>query len=129
MVAQFLISSIKLPKALILIASFTKKCLFWIFVEHVTASIVEPSNKEETSLNKEDIKKESPIDLLTDKESKCNFCGRCFECEQKKDKEDKKKKEKEEKDSNVLALNYFAFIVMFLIIFICNMAIWISIGS
>jgi hypothetical protein len=43
--------------------------------------------------------------------------------------ENKKKKEKEEFDSNLVALNYLAFVGLFLIIFSCDMAFWILIGS
>ena len=119
MIAQFLINSIKLPNVLISIAFFTKKALFWIFVEPTTVSKVTQSEPQEG--------KDQVVKKETD--SKCNFCNKCSDCEKLDGKEVKKKKEKTEKESNVAALNYFAFIVLFLVIFSCDMAIWISIGA
>ena len=129
MIAEFLIKSIKLPKTLIKIAFFTKKCLFWIFVEHSNVSKVNQSKNDQISPESETTKHEMAQDF-NDKEInlRCNFCNKCSECEQLGLNEKKKKMQKEEKDSNVAALNYFAFLCLFLVIFFCDIAIWILIG-
>jgi hypothetical protein len=107
----------KLPKGLIMVAWFTKKCLFWMFAEKPVDVKVTPSKSqdEQTSLDKQQA------------DTKCNFCNKCPDCANLDDKEEKKRKETEEFNSNVVALNYLAFLSLFLIILIFNMVIWISI--
>jgi hypothetical protein len=46
----------------------------------------------------------------------------------KEEEENKKKSEKAEFDSNMAFLNSLAFFMLFLIIFSCDLAFWLSIG-
>ena len=117
-----------MPKHLITVACFAKKHIFRVSVK---VSILQ-AEKEKTSV---DILKSSTSEPRSDDpiikkvETKCNFCDKCPDCVKLDEKEEKKKSEKEELDSNVAALNYLAFSLLLLFIFVLNMAIWISIGS
>jgi hypothetical protein len=52
--------------------------------------------------------------------------------ESKKDEQDKEimaKKELEDFDSNIAALNHFAFLILFLVILGCDLSFWVLIGK
>ena len=110
----------RLPGFLLKIAYVVKKALFWIFKE-------ESKTTETNSLIKSD---ENAIDNKLVKEmEKCNFCNRCKNCEIRLSNEKNKKMANENIRVNVSALNYLAFFILFLAIFVCNISIWIAMNS
>ena len=139
-ISEFLIKSIKLPKCLILVAFYTKKCMFWKSVEksNENAKVVPLKMFKEVALKSlkavsenQDKKTEFDESGSTQREAerRRNFGRKSLDCVQiENESEAKKEKEKLDKDSNVAALNLLAFTALFLVIFICDMAIWISIG-
>jgi hypothetical protein len=58
---------------------------------------------------------------------KCNFCNRCESFQADKDKA--KGKMKKEIDAKSNALNYLVFICVSVLIFISNMALWLSMSQ
>jgi hypothetical protein len=138
-ISEFLIKSIKLPKCLILVAFYTKKCMFWKSVEKAKDSKVRPVKffKEvalrslTSSLENQNKKSDSESDTKQKMAETNRFSlGIKFaDLEQPENaNETKKEKESQEKDANVAALNFLAFTALFLLIIICDMIIWISIG-
>ena len=134
---EYYIKKKKLPEFAEKLAIIIKKILFWIFEDNTKK--VEPK-KETTKLIKiddmnEEPKKEKIVESDVEKNSKpviankCNFCERCNECQKEFDKEKKKKDDQKLLESNATALNYLAFFILFLTIFVCNLSIWITIGT
>ena len=62
-------------------------------------------------------KEDNPVEAVIESKEKLEL-----------DEENKKKKEKEEFDSSVAVLNYLACFILFIIIFTCDLALWISMG-
>jgi hypothetical protein len=113
-----------MPKPLPFLAYLTKKALFWIFVNQ--ANII-PNNVKKTGpikANDAKISLEQRLQLP-------NITTESSSDSKQSDQNDvkAKNKEKEEFDSNMMALNYLAFIILFLVVFSCDMCIWILIGS
>ncbi len=111
------------------IAFYTKKALFWIFVENESKSAkVKPDINESKSATKAVTSNTNQTSFLAvppkESLSKCNCSCKCC-CFEKLSRQKRIKKMKNAQfDSNVSALNYFAFFVLLLVIFGCNTAIW-----
>ncbi len=116
MTAEYFIKSRKLPKPLKIVAIFTKRVIWW--------------KKWENDAIKEENESSNPNQISTSNEIKQIQLNRKQEKKMKqKRKAEKEKNEKQEFDSNVSALNYLIFVLLFLVIFGCNLGIWISNGD
>ena len=62
-------------------------------------------------------------------ESKCNFCNRCEPCQTNVDKEKAKSKEKKEVEGKCKALNYFILLCISILMFVSNMALWLTMAA
>ena len=113
-----------LPGYLLKIAYFVKKALFWIFKDTSKTNTITPLIKSEA--NNIELRDENK--LLKEME-KCNFCNRCKNCEMRLENEKNKRMANEEIRLNVSALNYLAFFILFLTIFVCNFGIWIAMNT
>jgi hypothetical protein len=111
------------------IAFYMKKALFWIFVENESKNAkVKPDINESKSARKAvtlNANQTSFLDIPP-KEclSKCNCSCKCCCFEKLSHQKRLRKIKNAQFDSNVSALNYFAFFVLLLVIFGCNTAIW-----
>ncbi len=127
----------KMSKWLVVVASYTKRALFWIVAEKKEAEwpVIKPNNlninkkvtQEETKSTKTDISNPDDKNKIELKSRKVEI--QSTEEEKLAEKISKIRREREEFDSNVYALNYLAFFILLLFIFSCNMGIWISIGN
>ena len=69
------------------------------------------------------------VGKLEDNMNKCGFCDRCSDC-QTDFKEDKDKgKTKKEIESSFEALNWLAFLCMFILLIITNVAVWVKLNN
>ncbi len=115
-------------------------CLFCVFKSDKATKRVEPSilpstkQPENNKTDSGDLKVENvdsnqtPV-LPQTLTSKCNFCNKCADCLNQAKKEKQEKLDQAELKSNLKALNYFSFIILFLFILSCNTTIWFLIGS
>ena len=77
--------------------------------------------------------KQKPVENLEntgkteDKKCKCGFCDRCSDCEADFKKDKDKGKRKKEIESSFEALNYLAFVIMFIALVSTNLGVWINI--
>ena len=62
-------------------------------------------------------------------EPKCNFCNRCKSCQADFDKDKTNSKAKKDIESRCNALNYLIFICILTVMFISNMALWLSMSQ
>ena len=92
-------------------------------VDSSTILVVEESDKLKTVENLE-IKAKTG-----DKKSKCGFCDRCSSCETDFKKDKDKAKRKKEIESSLEALNYLAFVMIFISLVITNLAIWVNLSK
>jgi hypothetical protein len=123
---EYYIKKKQLPVFAEKIASIIKKILFWIFEDNKK---VEPK-QETTKLIKIEGVTDPQKEIDNPKSlTKCNFCERCHECQKEFEKEKKKKDDLKKLESNAAALNYLAFFILFMIIFVCNLSIWVRIGT
>jgi hypothetical protein len=124
-----------LPKLFQIIAKWTKKCLFWVFQpsESINKKVdpnILPQYQPKTDKNQPETSNDSKLAHIDQNQptatikTKCNFCKRCDECMIQLDKEKQVKKEQAEFKSNLDALNYLAFIILFLFILCSNTSIW-----
>ncbi len=100
----------KIPKTLVKVAVSTRKVLSWIFKKN------QPTNTKKTGSIKAAKKTEQVQVVDVEKQGVEHESNEMLG-------------DKEEFDSNVSALNSLAFSLLFLVIFSCNMGIWVSIGS
>ncbi len=92
-------------------------------VDSPTILVVEESDKPKTVENLE-------IKAKTEnKKSKCGFCDRCSSCETDFKKDKDKAKRKKEIESSLEALNYLAFVMIFVSLIITNLAIWVNLSK
>jgi hypothetical protein len=66
------------------------------------------------------------IEPIEKEKPKCNFCNRCKSCQADFDKDKAKGKVKKDIEARCNALNYLVFICVLLLMFISNMALWLS---
>jgi hypothetical protein len=116
LIANHLSKKHHLPFLLERMAFVIRKILFCIFKDS-------PKTFNKTELT-EKISNDTKIDI-----EKCNFCGRCKNCEKKFEEERITNLKINEIKLNVSALNYLAFFILFLIIFSCNLGIWVAMDS
>lgn len=57
--------------------------------------------------------------------SKCDFCDRCEKCQEDFDKDKTKGKNKKEVESKCSALNYLAFLIVFILMIASNIGLWL----
>ncbi len=109
-----------MPSLFVKVAFFIKNLLFWVFppTKMSNAAKINPVIMN----GKPQKESEPPADATV---IKMEILTKEIEDEE----EMKRVKKKEEFDSNVAALNYFAFLTLFLIIFSCDLAFWILIGK
>jgi amino acid permease len=108
-----------LSSILLKIAFVVKKVLFWIFKDKSKTNKIMEIKIEEKNIDMNNENKIKPSET-------CNFCDRCQKCENRLEEEKKKRLIRDEIRLNVSALNYLAFFILFLTIFTCNTAIWIT---
>ena len=100
-----------LPLILVKIAFIVKK-VFYCFYKEKSENFVQDESIEKISDNE-----------------KCNYGIDCKHCEKKLEKKKKSDAIKNELKVNVSALNLLAFLILFLIIFTCNLGIWIAMNT
>ncbi len=59
----------------------------------------------------------------------CNFCNRCNSCQADFDKDKAKVKNKKDIETRCNVLNYFVFLWVLLLMFISNMAVWLTMSN
>ncbi len=120
MEAEYFVRAKSIPFILRKLAILTRRLLCCF--KNKEKNVVKPERIEIDDFNRDD-------EMYTKLNSKCNFCDRCVECEKEKEKEKEKKREQLVLESNVSALNYIAFVILFLIILVSNLVIWILIST
>lgn len=91
--------------------------------------------REPVMINPVDIKPiktsaQPSIDKTSEKEkSKCNFCNRCETCQASFDKDKTKGKDKKEIEGKCKVLNYFILFCIFILMFVSNMALWLTMAA
>ena len=90
--------------------------------ENEIPAIPEPIDKEDITI----IREPTHLCLIKEKDDQeeCKFCDRCENCEAKFKKDEAKKKQKKDVETHLRAINYFLFIVFFIIILITELVIW-----
>ena len=118
-----------MPKILLIISKFIQKTLFCVFnsSSEITSKKIQPKVLPSQDVSKIDSKLprlDQPTTSSSSAKYFCMNCKKCDECLNQVEKEKQNKKEQAEFKSNLDALNYLAFIFLFLFILCSNTTIW-----
>ena len=135
----------KMPQVLVSFAPYVKRTLFWIFnadpwwkkrkyiapnntVNNLVFEIKIPQTSATSNAKNAESNQGEAEEIFT-QPKKCHNCDFCGKCLANKEQEKETKSNKQLFESNLSAINYFAFFVLFLIMLGCNLFVWLMVSN